>query len=172
MKFLFLGTCSLLRLFPSRFSRNIPSHPAFHNCAGRPSKSEIFMSTYDECCKKAEEILPKHADNETISRVAFHLKQLEIEKENEMKILKMEMEMERKLELQQMKQNQSNAFHAKQLSAVVQRLVVLYVCTLHESVFFLFFRHLPQLPIASSLHLSLCFVFIQTSLREISERCR
>ena len=34
----------------------------------------------------------------------------------------------------------------------------------------LFFRHLPQLAIASSP--LLCFVFIQTSLREISERCR
>ena len=47
-----------------------------------------------------------------------------------------------KLERQQMKQNQSNAFHAKQISAVVQRLVVLYVCTHHESVRFSVFSPL------------------------------
>ena len=157
------------------------------------------MSTaYNEFRKKAVEILAKDTDNETISRVAFHLmqselenekKQSELEKENEKKIMKitmeleksalekenekkimimemekselekenekkiliiemerkqekMEMEMETKLERQQMKQNQSNAFHAKQISAVVQRLVVLYVCTHHESVRFSVFSPL------------------------------
>ena len=156
-----------------------------------------MSKAYDEFSKKAVEILPKHANNETISRVAFHLMQseleyelkilkeehekkmlkmenekkitmekseqselehgrktsrvashlmqLELEHESKMKILimemerkqekkEMEMDMEWKLKLQKEKQDQLMAFHSKQLSAVVQRLVVLYVCTHHKSV--------------------------------------
>ena len=92
------------------------------------------MSTaFDEFRRKAEDILPEHTDNETTSRVAFHLmqtesenekKQMQLENEKKLEVLKIKMEMEKKLELQEMKQRQSIAFHSKQLSAVVQRLVV------------------------------------------------
>ena len=91
------------------------------------------MSTalFVEFHRKAADILPENADDEATSRVAFHLMQSENEKklmqsENEKKldVLKIKMEMEKKLELQEMKQRQSTAFHSKQLSAVVQRLVV------------------------------------------------
>ena len=156
------GTCSLLRFTHSRYilsrfsinssnnpkttssyysgtssnSRNVQSYPTFNNRAGRPNKSEVWMSTaFDEFRMKAEDILPEHTDNETTSRVAFHLmqselenekKQMQSELENEKKleVLKIKMEMEKKLELQEMKQRQSTAFNSKQLSAVVQRLVV------------------------------------------------
>ena len=114
------------------------------------------MSTaYNEFCNKAQDILPQHTDNETISSVAFHLMQLEkdkenekkiliMEKENEMNILKIMMETERKDVTREMerKQQQLIAFHAKQISAVVQRLVVLYVCMHHESVRFSVFSPL------------------------------
>ena len=141
------GTCSLLgfthsRYILSRFSINsssnpkttssydsgtgsnsriIQSYPAFNNRAGRRQMSKAF----DEFRRKAEDILPKeHADNETISRIAFHL----LEKDNELELQKVEMQCEKKLEKVQMesdaKLRHSTAFHSKQLSAVVQRLVV------------------------------------------------
>ena len=145
------GTCSSLRFTHSRYilsrfsinssinpkttssyysgtssnSRNVQSYPTFNNRAGRPNKSEVWMSTaFDEFRMKAEDILPEHTDNETTSRVAFHLMQSELENEKKLEVLKIKMEMEKKLELQEMKQRQSTAFNSKQLSAVVQRLVV------------------------------------------------
>jgi diaminopimelate epimerase len=55
-------------------------------------------------------------------------KVLKIEKENEMKVLKIEMEKENEKKMQMQKSadelRQAIAFHSKQLSAVVQRLVV------------------------------------------------
>ena len=134
------------------------------------------MSTaFDEFRRKAQGMLPEHADSETTSSVAFHLmkselenekkqmqselenekKQMQSELENEKKleVLKMEMEMEKKLELQEMgmklelqkmKQRQSNAFHSKQLSAVVQRLVVCMYVRIVNLFVHLFFRHLPH----------------------------
>ena len=106
----------------------------------------MSAALFVEFHRKAADILPENADGETTSRVAFHLlqsenekKQMQSELENEKKleVLKIKMEMEKKLELQEMekklelqkiesdnKQRQSTAFHSKQLSAVVQRLVV------------------------------------------------
>ena len=132
------GTCSPLRFrhilsrSTSSNSRNVQTFPTFNNRAGRPNKSEVWMSTaFEEFRRKAEDILPKHTDNETKSRVAFHLmesecekKQMELENQKNLEVLEIKMEMEKKLELQNMKQRQSIAFHLKQLSAVVQRLVV------------------------------------------------
>ena len=70
-----------------------------------------------------------------------HEKKLEVLKmdhEKKLEVLQIKMEMERK-------QRQSTAFHSKQLSAVVQRLVIcLYV------FFRVFFRHLPHDYYASS----------------------
>ena len=151
------GTCSSLRFTHSRYilsrfsinssinpkttssyysgtssdSRNVQSYPALNNRAGRPNKSEVWMSTaFDEFRRKAEDILPEHTDNETTSRVAFHLMQTESEnekkqmqsenekkqmqlenekklekKDNEKKleVLEIKMEMEKKLELQELK---------------------------------------------------------------------
>jgi hypothetical protein len=125
------------------------------------------MSTaFDEFRRKAQGMLPEHADSETTSSVAFHLmkselenekKQMQSELENEKKLevlkIKMEMEMEKKLELQEMgmklelqkmKQRQSNAFHSKQLSAVVQRLVVCMYVRIVNLFVHLFFRNLPH----------------------------
>ena len=169
------------------YSRIVQSYPAFNNRAGHPKKSKVCMSTaFAEFRRKAEDILPEHTDNETTSRVAFHLMERELELENEKKlevleikmekdnekkleVLEIKMEMEKKLELQEMKQRQSTAFHSKQLSAVVQRLVVcMSVCILNLFVLLLF-RHLPHHFFASSF---LCCVVIQTSCRELSEKCR
>jgi uncharacterized radical SAM superfamily Fe-S cluster-containing enzyme len=107
------------------------------------------MSTVlDEYRRKAQGILPGDADSETILSIAFYLmekenekkvlkiemekenekKVLKIEKENEMKVLKIEMEKENEKKMQMQKSadelRQAIAFHSKQLSAVVQRLVV------------------------------------------------
>jgi uncharacterized radical SAM superfamily Fe-S cluster-containing enzyme len=105
------------------------------------------MSTVlDEYRRKAQGILPGDADSETILSIAFYLmekenekkvlkiemekenekKVLKIEKENEMKVLKIEKENEKKMQMQKSADElrQAIAFHSKQLSAVVQRLVV------------------------------------------------
>ena len=172
-------------------SRIVQSYPAFNNRAGHPKNSKVWMSTaFDEFRRKAEDILPEHTDNETTSRVAFHLMQTESENEKKQEVLEIKMEMEKKLELQEMekklelkemekklelqemekklelqkmesdnKQRQSTAFHSKQLSAVVQRLVVCLSVRI-VNFFVLFFP--ATYPIISSLHL--CSVFIQTSL--------
>ena len=194
------GTCSSLRFTHSRYilsrfsinssinpkttssyysgtssnSRNVQSYPTFNNRAGRPNKSEVWMSTaFDEFRMKAEDILPEHTDNETTSRVAFHLmqtesenekkqmqsenekKQMQLENEKKLEVLKIKMEMEKKLELQKMesdnKQRQSTAFHSKQLSAVVQRLVVRLSVRIVNLFILLFFRHLPHHFFASSM---------------------
>ena len=133
------------------------SHPAFNNRADRPNKTQLWMSPlFVEFLKKAKDILPDGTDGETASNIAFHLMELETEKEKEILkaenekekvilkaenekekvILKVEneilkavnaKELEMKLEVQKLEQKlrQSTAFHSKQLSAVVQRLVVL-----------------------------------------------
>ena len=135
------------------------------------------MSTaFDEFRRKAQGMLPEHADSETTSSVAFHLmkselenekKQMQSELENEKKleVLKIKMEMEKKLELQEIqmgmklelqkmesdnKERQSTAFHSKQLSAVVQRLVVCMSVRIVNLFVHLFFRHLPHHFFASS----------------------
>ena len=70
------GTCSPLRLTHSRYilsrfsinssinpkttssySRNVQSYPAFNDRAGRPNKSEVRMSTFDEFHKKTADTL-------------------------------------------------------------------------------------------------------------------
>ena len=139
------------------------------------------MSTaFDEFRRKAQGMLGKNADSETTSSVAFHL--MELENEKKLEVLKIKMEMEKKLELQEMgmklelqkmesdnKQRQSTAFHSKQLSAVVQRLVVCMSIRTVNLCVLLFFRHLPHHFFASTF---LCCVVIQTSCRELSEKCR
>ena len=94
----------------------------------------------------------------------LELQEMEMEMEKKLELQEMEkklelQEMKNKLELQKMesdnKQRQSTAFHSKQLSAVVQRLVVcLSVRIVNLFVFFP-----ATYPIISSLHL--CSVFRQ-----------
>lgn len=112
------------------------------------------MSTsFDVNHRKAKDILSQNADNESISRFAYHL--LEMEKEKKIEILEIKKDMEKKLEVLEIKKDmemelqkqkmmqkqlQSDAFHLKELSAVVQRLVI----CLYVLCFFSFFRHLHQ----------------------------
>ena len=153
------------------------------------------MSTalFVEFHRKAADILPENADEETTLRVAFQLMQSEkenekklmqsenekklmqselenekklmqselenekklmqseLENEKKLEVLKIKMEMEKKLELQEMKQHQSTAFHSKQLSAVVQRLVICMSVRIVNLFILLFFRHLPHHFFASSM---------------------
>jgi hypothetical protein len=103
------------------------------------------MSTelLDEFRRKASGMLPNNADNETTLMVAFHLLKLDEEKkaevlktENDMQkkllvldeqkkaeVLKTENDMQKKLDECDRKGRQASAFHSKQLSVVVQRLV-------------------------------------------------
>jgi hypothetical protein len=133
----------------------------------------IMSTAFDEFRRKAQGILPEHADSETTSSIAFHLMQSELEDEKKLEVLKIKMEMEKKLELQEMgmklqlqkmesanELRQSTAFHSKQLSAVVQRLVVCMSIHIVNLCVLLFFRHLPHHFFASSF---LCCVVIQTS---------
>jgi hypothetical protein len=127
----------------SSSSSNIQSYPAFNNRAGRPNKSVAWMSTeFDEYCREAQGILPEHADSKTISSIAFHLMKMSLE--NDMLMQKSANENEMLMQKSANELRQSTAFHSKQLSAVVQRLVV-RLC-LYASGFFSFFfvfRHLP-----------------------------
>ena len=151
-------------------SRGVQSNTAFNNRAGH-QKSKVCMTKFTHFLSKAVDILPEHTDNETTSRVAFHLMErelenekklevlelkkdnektvLELKKDNEKTVLELKKDNEKKLEvlelkkdnektvlelkkdneleLQKMKLRQSNAYHSKQLSAVVQR--CLSVCT-------------------------------------------
>ena len=153
-------------------SRNAQSYPVFNNRAGPPNKSVVRMSTsLDEYRRKAQSILPENADSETTTAIAFYLMQSELEKEKKLEVLEMELKNEKKLEVQEMelknekklevlkmelemkvqklesdnKQRQSTAFHSKQLSAVVQRLVVcISVRIVNLFVLILFSRHLPH----------------------------
>ena len=88
----------------------------------------------------------------------LEVQEMELKNEKKMEVLKMELKNEKKLEVLKMelemkvqklesdnKQSQSTAFHSKQLSAVVQRLVVcISVRIVNLFVLILFSRHLPH----------------------------
>jgi hypothetical protein len=121
-------------------SRNDHSYPAFDNRAGL-NKSEVWMSTsFDEFRMKAQDILPKNADSEMTSLIALHLMKSEFEFEKKLELQKIESEFEKKMELKKMtfefekklrksdnKHRLLTAFHSKQLSAVVDLYVNLFV---------------------------------------------
>ena len=118
------GTC-LLHLTPLR-----PIKSCSANCACRLATTKVSASSlFGEFQKQAADILPENADNETKSTVAFLLMKSEFESEKKL----MEFESEKKFmksdhehDKQKIedKLRQSTAYYSKQLSAVVQRLVV------------------------------------------------
>jgi hypothetical protein len=150
---------------------------------------------FDEFRKKAADILTENADGENTSRVAFYLFQFQLENEkkllllgNEKKLEVLEMEMEKKLEVLKMEmenkldlqkiesdhtQRQLAAYNSKLLSAVVQRLVVcMSTCIVNLCVHLFFSPRLISSFFSSFSFSFLCCVVMQTSCRELSEKCR
>jgi hypothetical protein len=164
-----LGTCSTFRYILSRRNAQL--------AADCPNKLKALYSTlYDEFNEKAKDFLSgDDIPNETISKIAFLLyqkenelkmqsenekKQMQMQSENEKKQMQFEyqkdlmaMKMEQQKKESDEKQGQMRAFYLKQLSDVVQRLVV---CLSVRIVNFLVFFSATY-SIISLLHFVFCF---------------